>query len=81
MRQTAKVFRTGRSQAVRITASFRFAGNEVWISRDPVSGDVILSPMPATWNAFFAAVDAATGGADAFMMHRRDEAAERDAVL
>jgi antitoxin VapB len=42
--QTAKIFKNGRSQAVRLPAEFRFEGDEVSIRRDPVTGDVILSP-------------------------------------
>lgn len=42
--QTAKLFMNGRSQAVRLPAEFRFDGDEVYIRRDPVTGDVILSP-------------------------------------
>ena len=42
--QTAKLFKNGRSQAVRLPAEFRFEGDEVLIRRDPVTGDVILSP-------------------------------------
>jgi antitoxin VapB len=42
--QTAKLFKNGRSQAVRLPAEFRFEGNEVLIRRDPDTGDVILSP-------------------------------------
>lgn len=40
----AKLFKYGRSQAVRLPVEFRFKGNEVLIRRDPVTGDVILSP-------------------------------------
>jgi antitoxin VapB len=46
--EKAKVFMSGRSQAVRIPAQFRFAGNEVYIRRDPKNGDVILSQSPAS---------------------------------
>ena len=42
-REKAKVFMSGRSQAVRIPAEFRFPGKEVYIRRDPRNGDVILS--------------------------------------
>lgn len=42
--QTAKLFKNGRSQAVRPPAEFRFESDEVYIRRDPVTGDVILSP-------------------------------------
>lgn len=43
--QTAKLFKNGRSQAVRLPAEFRFEGEEVRIRRDPETGDVILSPL------------------------------------
>ena len=46
----AKVFMSGRSQAVRIPAEFRFGGKEVYIRRDPKNGDVILSQSPRTLN-------------------------------
>ena len=42
--QTAKLFKNGRSQAVRLPAEFRFEGDEVLIRRDSLNGDVILSP-------------------------------------
>ena len=56
---TAKVFTTGRSQAVRLPAEFRFTEKEVYIRRDPATGDVILSRRPASWEGFFA-LDATT---------------------
>lgn len=43
----AKVFMSGRSQAVRIPAQFRFASSEVYIRRDPKNGDLILSQSPS----------------------------------
>jgi antitoxin VapB len=43
MTKTAKLFRNGRSQAVRLPAEFRFEGKEVAIRRDPETGDVVLS--------------------------------------
>lgn len=54
--QKAKLFMNGRSQAVRLPAAYRFNAAEVFIRRDPVSGDVILSRRPPTWDGFFAAV-------------------------
>jgi antitoxin VapB len=48
--QTAKLFRNGRSQAVRLPKEFRFEGTEVEIRRDPVTGEVVLAqphPQPA----------------------------------
>lgn len=59
----AKVFKNGRSQAVRIPLEFRFASDSVYIRRDHQTGDVILSeatrPPSLTWDEVFAALDAA----------------------
>ncbi len=41
---TAKLFRNGRSQAVRLPKEFRFAGEEVSIRRE--GRRVILEPRP-----------------------------------
>ncbi len=53
MTTTAKLFRNGRSQAVRLPAEFRFEGSEVFVRRDPETGDVILSRRPESWQDFF----------------------------
>ena len=55
-RRTAKLFRTGRSQAVRLPAEYRFEGNEVFIRKDPVTGDVILSRRSGNWDGFLEAI-------------------------
>ncbi len=54
--KTAKLFANGGSQAVRLPAEFRFdAADEVYIRRDSVTGDVVLSMKPCSiaWDAFF----------------------------
>ena len=56
MTQTAKLFMNGRGQAVRLPAAFRFDATEVFIRRDPITGDVILSRRPPNWDGFFAAL-------------------------
>ncbi len=45
---TGKVFMNGRSQAVRLPAQLRVAANELYVRRDPHSGDLILSERPHT---------------------------------
>ena len=48
----AKLFRNGRSQAVRLPASCRFEGTEVDVDRDPETGIVALRPLrpsPLDW--------------------------------
>ena len=59
MTQVAKLFTNGRSQAVRLPAAYRFDTKEVFIRQDPITGDVILSRKPATWEGFFTALQAA----------------------
>lgn len=44
--EKAKVFMTGRSQAVRIPAHYRFKSKEVYIRHDPRTGEIILSERP-----------------------------------
>ena len=53
MTQTAKLFSNGRSQAVRLPAEYRFEGSEVYVRRDPDTGDVILSRRPESWQEYF----------------------------
>ena len=38
--EKARVFMSGRSQAVRIPAEYRFSSKEVYIRRDAQSGDL-----------------------------------------
>jgi antitoxin VapB len=51
----AKLFKNGSSQAVRLPAEFRFEGNEVYVTRDEITGDVVLSHRPGAkvWRDFF----------------------------
>jgi antitoxin VapB len=76
----AKVFMSGRSQAVRIPAEYRFRSSEVSIRRDPASGDLILSEGPGTWADVFAALDAA-GVRDGFTVERDMRPAEERPAL
>lgn len=56
---TAKVFWSGRSQAVRLPKAFRFDTDEVRIRRD---GDrIVLEPIGGDWDW----LDAVTGPVDA----------------
>jgi antitoxin VapB len=71
MPRTAKLFRNGRSLAVRLPVEFRFEGTEVFIRRDPTTGDVILSRRPESWTSFFELADQA-GVPDDFLSDRGD---------
>jgi antitoxin VapB len=67
----AKLFKNGSSQAVRLPAEFRFEGDEVYVTRDEVTGDVVLSDRPGApvWREFFEMVRSIDGGAE-FMAER-----------
>jgi antitoxin VapB len=72
MQRTAKLFRNGRSQAVRLPSDFRVEGSEVFIRKDPGNGNVILSRRPhSSWQSFFKLRDQ-TVVPDDFMSERGD---------
>ncbi|HEY1944742.1 MAG TPA: AbrB/MazE/SpoVT family DNA-binding domain-containing protein [Roseiarcus sp.] len=79
MVQVAKLFKNGRSQAVRLPAAFRFDAKEVFIRRDEATGDVILSARPRTFDRFFEAL-AEAGAPSDFLSpaERRQDVADRD---
>lgn len=77
MNNTAKIFTTGRSQAVRLPMEFRFDGKEVFIRRDPITGDVILSRKPDSWQGFFDVL-ANTEAPGDFMDDRKQTRSKRD---
>ncbi len=56
MRQVAKLFANGGSQAVRLPDEFHFEGAEDYIRRDPETGDVIPSKKPRTSDRLLAAL-------------------------
>jgi antitoxin VapB len=67
MSQIAKVFTTGRSQAVRLPKAFRFKGKEVFIRKE--GNRVILSEKPESWDDLFASPARVT---EDFMSERAD---------
>lgn len=67
----AKIFNHRGGQAVRLPLELRFDSDEVYISRDPISGDVILSERRNTWEEFFALRDEADVPRD-FLADRGD---------
>ncbi|WP_370870710.1 antitoxin [Polaromonas sp.] len=76
MHQTAKIFATGRSQAVRLPLEFRFDVAEVFIRRDPLTGDVVLSRKPTDWQGLLDAV--ALNKDDDLLIDRRQSRSRRD---
>lgn len=76
MTQTARLFVTGRSQAVRLPREFRFEGNEVFIRRDPVTGDVVLSRRPDSWDGFISLCSTTAVPSDFVTDAERDQGTE-----
>ena len=72
MAKKAKVFRTGGSQAVRLPAEYRFAGDEVQIEK--IGNAVVLRPLKRSWNDFFS--NPATAPDD-FLTNREDRAPQK----
>ncbi len=48
MTAIAKVFFTGNSQAVRLPKAFRVTASEMWISRNDLTGEIVLKPRSDT---------------------------------
>ena len=73
---TAKVFRTGRSQAVRLPKEYRFNTREVCVAK--VDEMVILYPQKKGWKIMERAIRRFT---DDFMADRDQAAAEERKAL
>lgn len=69
---TAKIFRSGRSQAVRLPKAYRFEGRAVYVKR--VGPGVVLLPETGSWDLLFEACAEFT---DDFM-GERDQGAYAD---
>jgi antitoxin VapB len=67
----AKIFMDRDGQAVLLPTQYRFETSEVCIRKDPVTGDVVLSPRPTDWEGFFAVRDAADIPED-FLVNRNE---------
>lgn len=52
--KTAKLFKNGESQAVRLPKEFRFTGDEVFIKR--VGSAVVLLPKSKSWDTLIASL-------------------------
>lgn len=75
--KTAKLFKNGESQAVRLPKEFRFPGKEVFIRR--AGSAVVLFPKTRSWEPLLESLDRFPPD---FMQDREqpDEAEERDSL-
>jgi antitoxin VapB len=68
--KTAKLFKNGESQAVRLPKEFRFSGDEVFIKR--IGSAVILLPKAKSWDRL---IDSLAKFPDDFMTDREQPSA------
>lgn len=75
--ETAKLFKNGGSQAVRLPKEFRFEGSRVFIKK--VGDAVVLLPHPDSWQILFDSLDQFT---DDFMTTREQpESQDRESLF
>ncbi len=55
MMKTARLFKNGQSQAVRLPKEFRFTGDKVFIKK--VGNSVILIPHQDSWQSLFQSLE------------------------
>ncbi len=67
----AKIFKKGRSQAVRLPKNFRFEGQEVYVKK--INDLVLLIPKDTAWKVLEAGVDFFTPD---FLQERNQPAAQ-----
>lgn len=77
MLASAKIFRSGHSQAVRLPKAFRLPGDEVWIQKNEATGEITLTPKksPEQLDVLFQLIEAAEIP-DAFMADRDNDTSE-----
>ena len=75
--KTAKLFKNGESQAVRLPKEFRFQGEEVFIKR--AGSAVVLFPKAKSWDVLLESLDRFPAD---FMSDREQpgEAEQRDSL-
>lgn len=80
--QIARIFTIGGDQAIRLPAFCRFETSEVYVRRDPETGDVVLSRRPSTWSGLIDAIHAAQQRDDFLSPDERSSSpATRDTIL
>ena len=71
--ETAKIFETGRSQAVRLPKKFRFNADEVVIQQ--LGDAVLLVPKESLWQTF---LDGLNGFTDDVFEHGREQGVQEE---
>lgn len=74
--KTAKIFKNGRSQAVRLPKEFRFKGDQVYVKR--IGNAVVLLPNENAWESL---VESLTLFSDDFLETRNQPGEQPREVL
>lgn len=53
--ETAKVFDSGNSQAIRIPKKFKLKGKEAYITK--IGDAIVILPMKQKWNSLISSID------------------------
>jgi antitoxin VapB len=69
---TAKLFKNGRSQAVRLPKEYRFSGDQVFIKR--MGKSIVLMPEEGSWESLIES----TGEFSEDFMHSREQGAPQN---
>ena len=69
---TAKIFKNGKSQAIRLPKEYRLEGDEVYVNK--VGGTVILFAKEDPWKPFFESLGRFS---EDFMTERKQPAVEQ----
>jgi len=72
----AKLFKNGKSQAVRLPKEFRFQGSEVYIKR--IGRNVMLIPKDNPWESLISSLDDFSND---YMADRKQPGLDRREVL
>lgn len=82
MSDKAELYFDGMTQVVRLPEGYQLSGSEVYVRKDTMTGDIVLSNDPLSWDGFFAE-DALKIVPEDFMSaaDRRLGAYERDTFL
>jgi len=73
---TEKLFKNGKSQAVRLPKQFKFQGTEVYIKR--IGRNVMLIPKDDPWESLISSLD---NFSDDFMADREQPVLDKREVL
>lgn len=70
--ETAKVFDSGNSQAIRIPKKFKLKGKEAYITK--IGDAIVILPMKQKWNSLIGSIDKFS---DDFLMDRSQPTLEK----